>query len=179
MNNFCVEGGLKNPKCYRTQSIDFASEEQIFDILLDVLKSELPPKLNGIKDCEDKPMYIAEEDIDLLPSGKPARFALILNPLSDLAEYQDSLLYRTVEYLFEAILTVENPLARCITWELVRFKNAVEGLIIGTEFAIDGYDSVLIEPRGFSYAVPTGDNGIYRRQGAYRFAVTVTQYRNQ
>jgi hypothetical protein len=177
MDKFCVEGVTVNPKCASFTRFDFQSEEQIFDILLDVLKSELPVRLSNIKDCEDKAMYIAEEDIDLIPSGKSAHFSLILNPLSDLPEYSAEFMHRTVVYNFELILTVQNELARCITWELIRFKNAIEGLILGSEFAIDGYDSVDVEPKGFAYFPPEADGGIFRRQGAYRFAVTVTQYK--
>lgn len=175
--NFCVDGTVLNPKCYTTESIDFQSEEQIFDILLDVLKAELPPRLALLKDCQDKPMHIAEDDIDLLPSGNPAHFSLIVNPLSDAPTYAESLIYRTVVYEFELILTVANEVARCVTWELIRFKNAIEGLIVGSEFAIDGYDTVLVEPRGFQYYPPTIESNIYHRQGSYRFAVTVTQYK--
>lgn len=173
---FCPEGGLTNPKCYKIESIDYASEEQILDILLDILKSELPPRLQVLKDCNDKPMYIAEEAIDIIPLGAQAHLSLILNPLGDVPSYSESLLFRTVRYNFELILTVENQVPACITWELMRFKNAVEGLIVGAEFYIDGYSSVVVEPVGFTYYIPEPlDSGSVRRQGTYRFSVTVTQ----
>lgn len=179
MKNFCVDGSLTNPKCYSTESFDFSSEEQIFDILLDVLKSEVPTRLKQVNGCDDKPMYISEEDIDLIPSGNQnARFSIILNPVGDFPEYSDSLMFRTVIYNFELILAVVNESLGCVTWELLRFKNVIEGLIIGTQFAIDGYNSVLVEPRGFNYIIPEPiAAGTYRRQGAYRFSVTVTQTR--
>jgi hypothetical protein len=41
MNNFCVENVLENPKCETLQAFDFLSEEQIFDILLDILKGRI------------------------------------------------------------------------------------------------------------------------------------------
>lgn len=178
MYNFCSEGEIENPKCYSTESISFPSEEQIFDILLDVLKSELPKALALVKDCQDEPMFISEEDIDLIPSGKESKFSVILNPLSDVPKYSDSLSFREVKYSFELFITASNTLARCVTWELIRFKNAIEGLVVGAEFAIDGYNSVIVEPEGFRYFLPGADSGMYRRQGAYRFSVTVTQYRN-
>lgn len=177
MNNFCTEAGLTNPKCVSVQSYDFSSEEQIFDILLDVLKSELPTRLALIKDCDGKPMYIDEKAIDLLPAAGPHRFEIMLNPLGDIPTYSANLIYRTVVYNFEIVLTVTNTKAECITWELVRFKNVLEGLLIGAEFVIDGYDSVDIEPKGFNYYVPTSDGGSFFRQGSYRFSVTVTQYK--
>lgn len=176
MNEFCTEAGLINPKCYTTTSYDFASEEQIFDILLDVFKSELPPKMLLVKDCQGKPMYIAEADIDLLPSSNNVKFKFILNPLGAIPVYSANLIYRTVEYDFEAILSVGNEVKECVTWELVRFKNAVEGLLVGVEFAIDGYNSVDVELKGFQYLNPQAEPGIYRRSGTYRFSVTVTQY---
>lgn len=175
--NFCADGTLENPKCYKTESYDFASEEQIFDILLDVLKSELPAKLEKVNDCDGNPIRIEEKEIDFIPTVTNARFKLLLNPLGDIPNYIDSFYYRTVEYNFEAILTVNNKRLECVTWELLRFKNAVEGLIIGSEFAIDGYNSVEVAPKGFTYFIPDGDGGLFTRQGAYRFTVTVTQYR--
>ena len=177
MKEFCAEGGLTNPKCYKVENFDFNSEENIFDILLDVFKSELPAKMADILDCQNKPMIIHEEHIDLLPSEGTPRFELILNPFGDIPTYSEALNYREVEYTFELLLTVANQVARCVTWELLRFKNAVESLLIGAEFQIDGYNSVYIEPKGFRYFVPEVDGGNYRRQGAYRFTVTVTQYR--
>lgn len=177
MDKFCVEGVLQNPKCYKTETFDFPSEEQIFDILLDLLKSELPPKLQLLKDCQDKPMFISEKNIDIIPTNETAKFKVLLNPLSDVPNYNDNLNFRTVDYNFELILTVTNQLARCVTWELLRFKNAIEGLIIGAEFAIDGYNSVAVEPKGFQYYVPEQvEEHLYLRQGTYRFTVTVTQY---
>ena len=174
----CVEGSIINPKCTTLETFDFASEEQIFDILLDVLKSELTNRMAQIKDCQDKAMYIAEEDIDLIPSENDPKFSALLNPVSDIPVYGESRFHREVKYTFELILSVKNELARCITWELLRFKNAVEGLIVATEFVIDGYESVEVEPEGFSYFVPETDGAVYRREGSYKFTVTVTQYRN-
>ncbi len=176
MNNFCPEAGLKNPKCYTTASFDFASEEKIFDILLDVFKSELPGKLALIKDCQDKPMYISEEDIDLLPTSNNVKFKFILNPLGAIPTYADNLYSRTVEYDFEIILSVANEIKTCVTWELIRFKNAVEGLLAGVEFAIDGYNGVYTELKGFQYLNPQAEAGVFRRSGTYRFSITVTQY---
>lgn len=176
MNNFCPEAGLQNPKCYTTKSYDFTSEEPIFDILLDVFKAELPPKMLLVNDCQGKPMYIAEQDIDLLPSPNNVKFKLILNPLGAIPTYSASLIGRTVEYDFELILSVANEVRECVTWELIKFKNAVEGLLVGIEFAIDGYDSVDIDLKGFQYLNPQAEAAIYRRSGTYRFSVTVTQY---
>lgn len=178
MNNFCTDGELQNPKCYSVESVDFKSEENIYDILLDILKSELPKRIAEVKDCQDNPMYIAEEDIDLIPSGKSAHFSLLLIPFGDVPEYTESRQLRTVRHTFEALLTVENELLRCVTWELLRFKNVVESLIIGSEIYIDGYDSVFLEPDGFRYFIPDEGGVGYRHQGAYRFSVTVTQHRS-
>lgn len=175
---FCPEAGLLTQKCVSFEAYQFDSEEQIFDILLDVFKSELPPRLALIKDCDGKAMFIDENAIDLLPAQGPHRFELMLNPLGDIPTYSASLGYRTVEYNFEIVMTVTNTRAECITWELLRFKNVVEGLLIGAEFAIDGYNSVDIEPKGFNYYIPNQDGGSYFRQGSYRFSVTVTQYKN-
>lgn len=175
MNTFCPEAGLKNPKCYTTTSYDFISEEKIFDILLDVFKSELPPKMLLLKDCQGKEMYISEEDIDLLPSSNNVKFRVILNPLGAIPKYSTSLRQREVEYDFEVILSVANEVRECVTWELVRFKNAVEGLLVGVEFAIDGYNSVNVDLKGFQYLNPQAEKGVYRRSGTYRFSVTVTQ----
>lgn len=179
MNNFCTDGSLINPKCYTLESFQFDSEEQIFDILLDIFKSELPPRLALAKDCQGKPMYIAEESIDIIPPTTESKFQLILNPLGDIPEYSENLAYRKVEYNFELLITAQNTVAACVTWELVRFKNIVEGLIIGAELAIDGYHSVYITPKGFNYFIPEAMSGAYRRQGSYRFSVTVTQYKIQ
>jgi len=175
MNNFCADG-LKDAQCVTFTAIEYPSEEQIFDILLDVLKSELPTRLSQVKDCEDNYMYISEEDIDLIPSGKASRFAALLNPLGQVPVYDESRVFRTVTHEFELILTAANELARCVTWELLRFKNVVEGLIVGAEFAIDGYNSVEVEVRGFNYYPPGKNDNIFYRHGSYRFAVTVTQY---
>lgn len=176
MQQFCAEGTIDNPKCYTLETFDFVSEESIFDILLDVLKSELPPRLALLKDCDDKPMYISEDNIDLVFGDNSPHFELILNPLSDLPSYTDLRNYRTVEYNFELILTVHNERLKCLTWEMIRFKNAIEGLIIATELAIDGYDTVDIEPKGFNYDIPEQvGNAMYMRQGSYRFTVTIRQ----
>ena len=178
MSKFCVEGSVTNPKCVTLENFDFTSEEQIFDIILDILKSELPPRMALVMDCQNQPMFIAEENIDLIPAGQDARFEVLLNPVSEIPEYTESRESRIVEYTLELILTVHNELAKCITWEMIRFKNAVEGLIIAAELAIDGYESVYIEPKGFSHFVPESDGVVYRKQGSYRFTVTVTQYKN-
>lgn len=175
MNNFCTEAGLKNPKCYTTTSYDFVSEENIFDILLDVLKTELPPRMLLLKDCQGKEMYIAEEDIDLLPTANNVKFKLILNPLGAIPKYSDSRRHREVEYDFEIILSVANEVKACVTWELLRFKNSLEGLLVGVELAIDGYNSVDMDLKGFQYLNPSSEKGVYRRSGTYRFSVTVTQ----
>lgn len=177
MNTFCAEGQTE-AQCYSIETISFNSEERIFDVLLDILKSELPTRLRGVMDCEDKPMVITEDAIDLLPPAKFTRFNVILNPLGDRPTYLESRLMRTVEYQFEAILTASNELARCVTWELIRFKNAVEELIMSADLYIDGYNSAYIQPQGFQYSFPILEEGVYRRQGAYRFSVTVTQNRN-
>lgn len=177
MYNFCADGTTE-AQCYRLETISFNSEEKIFDVLLDILKSELPTRLHAVSDCEDNPMVITEEAIDLLPPAKFSRFNVILNPLADRPTYVDSRLMRTVEYQFEAILTVSNELARCVTWELIRFKNVVEELIMSADLYIDGYNSAFIQPQGFAYSFPVFEEGVYRRQGAYRFSVTVTQNRN-
>ncbi len=174
MNNFCADGTTE-AKCYSIETVSFASEEKIFDVLLDILKSELPTRLSLIKDCEDNPMVIDEDSIDLLPPGKFGHFNVILNPLGDRPTYPENGIFRTVAYNFELVLTVSNELARCVTWELLRFKNVIEELVMSAELYIDGYNSVYIEPAGFSYSFPAEDGGIYRRQGAYRFTVTVTQ----
>lgn len=177
-NGFCTKGNIINPKCYRVETFDFSSEESIFDVLLDVFKSELPDRMRTLKDCNGEPMYIAEKDIDIVPTPEPSHFSLILNPLGDVPDYSANLNFRTVEYNFELILSVFNPLPHCVTWELLKFKNAVEGLLLGTEFVIDGYNSVEVSPKGFTYFIPEADGGLFSRQGAYRFSVTVTQYRN-
>lgn len=176
----CVEGGLINPKCYTFEAINFKSEEQIFDILLDVFKSELPKRLAQVKDCQNKPMIIEESSIGILYPDQVTRFAVVLNPLGDIPSYDDSMQYRDVEYKFDLILTVGNEIADCVTWELLRFKNVVEGLLIGSQLVIDGYQSVDIEPGGFNYLIPTKSNdGVYYRQGSYRFSVTVSQFKEQ
>lgn len=176
MQDFCTEAGLKNPKCYSLETFDFLSEESIFDVLLDVLKSELPARMAALKDCNNEPMYISEENIDIIYSENTPHFEVVLNPLSDIAEYTEPRNFRTVDYNFELILTVHNTDKKCLTWELLRFKNAIEGLIVATEFVIDGYESVLVEPRGFNYYVPEEvGRAVYMRQGSYRFTVTVTQ----
>lgn len=177
MSNICVENTLLNPKCYTLETFDFDSEEQIFDILLDLLKSELPGRLQKIQDCQGNPMYISEEDIDLIPSGKDSKFEIILNPVDAVPVYSENKIYRTVEYNFELIIAVQNEVLRCITWELTRFKNAIEGLIVAAEFVIDGYEAVEVEPKGFSYFEPLQSGGKYLRQGSYKFAVTVRQYK--
>lgn len=179
MQNFCPEGVVENPKFKILETFDFASEESIFDIVLDVLKSELPKKMAELMDCNNNPMYISEEDIDLIPSDHDPHFQLILNPLSDLPSYAETREYRTVDYNFELILTVHNNALKCVTWELIRFKNAIEGLIVATELVIDGYDTVYVEPKGFNYYGPeVAETGAaYRRQGSYRFTVTVRQYK--
>lgn len=177
MNKFCAEGTTE-AKCYNVEPISFSSEEKILDVVLDILKSELPARLNLIKDCEDNPMYISEDSIDILPPESFAHFNIILNPVSDRPNYTENRLMRTVAYNFELILTVSSSLKRCVTWELIRFKNVVEELMMATDLYIDGYNSVDIDPQGFQYTLPTVDSGIFRRQGAYRFAVTVTQVRN-
>jgi hypothetical protein len=177
MDRFCVEAGLENPKCYTLEKFKFQSEEPIFDILLDVFKSELPQDLKQETGCDGKPLFISESSIDIVPSETSARFSLILNPLGDVPTYPESPVYRSVDYNFEFILTVTNDVPNCATWELLKFKNVVESILIGAEFAIDGYDSVYLEPRGFNY-YPTGiddASGKYYRQGAYRFTVTVKQ----
>lgn len=180
MNSFCPKGSITNPKCYSLQTVDFNSEEQIFDILLDVLKSELPPRLKLLMDCSGKPMYIDEDSIDIIPDPeKRPHFEVVLNPLSVVPTYPESKIYRTVECNFEAILSVHNEDPKCLTWELLRFKNVVDSLILATEILIDGYDSVDVEPKDFNYYPPenvTGD--VYIRQGSYRFAVTIRQSKN-
>lgn len=174
----CVEGTLENPKCYKLETFDFDSEEQIFDILLDILKSELPPRMAALKDCQNKPMYISESNIDLMSDiENNPHFEVVLNPIGDIPSYDDVRFSRIVEYSFELFLTVHNELSRCVTWELLRFKNAIEGLIIGAEFVIDGYQTVEIEPRGFDYFPPETDGAVYRKQGSYKFAVIVRQYK--
>lgn len=179
MQDFCLEGVVTNPKCYELKTYDFNSEESIFDILLDLLKSELPKRMASQTDCDGKPMVIAEEDIDIIIGEGTPHFECVLNPLSAIPSYSDNRNYRTVEYEFELMLTVHKEDPKCLTWELLRFKNAVEGLIITAEFAIDGYDTVDVEPRGFDYFVPEQvGKAVYMRQGSYRFAVTVTQYKN-
>jgi len=178
MNKYCIEGSLQNPKCYSIESFDYPSEEQIFDILLDVLKSELPKRMAEVKDCEDKPMFIDEESIDILPPEKWTKFNIILNPVTSAPVYSESLSFRTVTHSFDLILTVANTVKRCVTWELLRFKNVVEGLLIATELYIDGYDSVVVGVESFTYAFPEQDEGRYVRQGVFRFTVTVTQHTN-
>lgn len=177
MDNFCVEGSLTNPKCVTFESFDFPSEERLFEILLDVFKSELPSKMAALIGCDDKPLFITEKAIDLTPPQKEVRFSLVFNPLGDLPVYNQGRNYRTVEYNFELNLQSINKSLRCVTWELIKFKNAVEGLIIGAELAIDGYDSVDLEPKGFAYSLPLVGSGKYFREGAYRFSVTVSQYK--
>lgn len=179
MQEFCPEGTITNPKCYTLETFDFLSEENIFDILLDLLKSELPPRLKQLNDCSGKPMYIHEEDIDIIVGEDTPHFEVVLNPISNLPSYTDNRLHRTVEYNFELILTVHNEDPKCLTWELLRFKNVVEGLIIAVELAIDGYDTVNVEPKGFEYFIPQQvGKAVYMRQGTYRFAVTITQFKN-
>lgn len=177
MYNYCAEGQT-DAKCYSFEVVDFQSEEQIFDILLDILKSQLPPRMAAIKDCQDKPMFIPEDAIDLYPPEKVTKFSAILNPLGDSSVYTESRMMRNVDYNFELILTVQSELKRCVTWELLRFKNVVETLIMSTELYIDGYNSAYITPRGFVYSVTEQNNNVFRRQGAYRFAVSVTQTKN-
>lgn len=179
MDKFCVDGASE-AKCYTLQTIDFSSEEQILDVLLDILKSELPSRVSKIKDCEDNPFFISEEAIDILPPEKWTHLNIILNPMTDKPTYLDeNKQLRSVTYNFEIILTVSNALKRCVTWELIRFKNVVEGLIMAAELYIDGYNSVYIEPTGFQWFIPTSEDGVVRRQGAYRFSVTVTQMQNR
>lgn len=176
MQDFCPEGKLTNPKCYTLETFDFVSEESIFDIILDVLKSELPARMAQVKDCNNQPMYISEENIDIIFGDNTPHFEVVLNPLSDIPEYSEPRNYRTVDYNFELILTVHNQDKKCLTWELLRFKNVIEGLIVATEFVIDGYESVIVEPRGFNYYVPEEvGRAVYMRQGSYRFTVTITQ----
>lgn len=179
MSKFCVDGSVTNPKCYTINDYasKFASEEQILDTLLDVLKSTLPGNLREVNDCQNKPIVINEESIDLRPPLEAVRFHLTLNPLGDVPNYPEHKVHRTVEYNFELILTVGNENLDCVTWELIRFKNAVESLLISVELLIDGYDGVYLEPKGFNYFPIGEDKGAYFRQGAYRFSVTVTQYK--
>jgi hypothetical protein len=180
MNNFCPEGTYTNPKCVNFESFDFDSEEQIFDILLDVFKSELPPRLAKLKDCADKPMRIAEEAIGTLPPQRTNKYYVVLNPLGDIPKYPESKIYREVEYNFELLISVSSKQVECTLWELIRLKNTIEGIVVGAEFAIDGYQTVYIEPRGFNYFPPERqDSGYYNRDGSYRFTVTVTQYKKQ
>jgi hypothetical protein len=179
MQEFCPEGKITNPKCYTLETIDFLSEENIFDILLDFLKSELPPRLKLLTDCSGKPMYIHEEDIDLVMSDREPHFEVILNPISVRPTYTDNRIHRTVEYDFDLILTVHNEDTKCLTWELLRLKNVVEGLIVAVELVIDGYNAVDVEPKGFEYFLPEQvGKTVYMRQGTYRFTVTVIQYKN-
>lgn len=176
MSNFCFDGVLLNPKCYKLETFDFSSEESIFEILLDLLKSELPAKMANQTDCSGKAMYIAEKDIDIITGEGTPHFECVLNPLSANPSYTENRVYRTVEYNFELILTVHNENPQCLTWELLRFKNAVEGLVITAELVIDGYNSVDIELKGFEYFIPEQvGKAVYMRQGSYRFAVTVSQ----
>ena len=177
MDKFCVQGELTNPRCVTFQAYDFDSGEQIVDILLDSLKSELPKRMAALRGCDNKPMILLEDKISIIPVYEPARFSVVLNPLNSLPKYSESLHFREVKHGFELILTVENTNAECVTWELMRFQNAVEGLIVGAEFAIDGYNSVMVEPDSFNYFIPEEGAGIFRRQGAYRFSVTTTQTR--
>jgi hypothetical protein len=180
MDKFCVEGTITNPNCskYKVETFDFLSEEQIFDTLLDVFKSELPPRMLKIQDCQNKPMFIAEDSIDILLPEKWDKFSVILNPVSATPTYAESLSYRKVDHSFDLIITVTNTVKRCVTWELLRFKNVVEGLLIATELYIDGYDSAVLEVNNFTYLFPEEDNGVYTRQGVFRFTVTVTQHTN-
>jgi hypothetical protein len=177
MQNFCTEGAITNPKCYKLETIKFKSEEGIFDIVLDLLKSELPGRMAEVMDCSDKPMYIAEENIDIIPASNEPHFELVLNPLSDLPKYTENRIFRTVNYNFELILTVHNENPNCLTWELLRFKNVVEELMLAVEFVIDGYNAVDVEQGGFNYYVPENSeqSAVYRRQGTYRFTVTISQ----
>lgn len=176
MSNFCVESELTNPKCYTIQPIEFDSEENILDILLDVLKSELPARLGQVLGCDNRPLYINEDDIDLVYPEKEARFIVVLTPISETPEYSENLHYRTNEYVFEAKLYVVHTSRKCLTWEFIRFKNVVDGLLLGTDLLIDNYNSVAVIPRGFRWTPVLGDNnGSYRREGAYRFSVTVSQ----
>lgn len=177
MDNFCVKGEQLDKKCYELETFDFESEEKIFDILLDLLKSELPGRMAQLKDCDNNPMYISEDAIDIIPSRTTGKFELILNPLSAEPAYAESRTYRTVAYGFELLMSVSSPQPACSTWELLRFKNAVEGLLVAAEFAIDGYSSVDMELNSFTYFIPEEDGrSVYRRSGSYRFTVTVTQY---
>lgn len=179
MDRFCADG-VTEAKCYTLETIDFSSEEQILDVLLDILKSELPARLAKVKDCEDNPFYISEDAIDINPPEKFTHLNVILNPMTDRPTYLDeNKQLRNVTYNFEIILTVSNVLKRCVTWELIRFKNVVEGLVMAAELHIDGYNSVFIEPLGFQWFIPTSEEGVVRRQGAYRFSVTVTQMQNR
>jgi hypothetical protein len=177
IDKFCVEGTITNPDCtkYKVETFDFLSEEQIFDTILDILKSELPPRLAQIKDCQDKPMIITEDSIDLLPPEKWSKYSIILNPVSSNPTYSENLSYRTVVHGFDLILTVASPIKRCVTWELLRFKNVVEALLVATSLYIDGYNSADVEMESFTYAFPDQDEGKYVRQGIIRFTVTVTQ----
>lgn len=178
MDNFCIDGSVLNPKCYKVQTFDFSSEEQIFDILLDIFKSELPTRMQQVLDCNDKPMFIAEDAIDILPPEKLSKFEVILNPVNSVPTYAESLSFRTVEHSFDLILTVRTQKKRCLTWELLRFKNVVEGILIATDLYIDGYDSAVIDVKSFTYAFPDEDGGKFVRQGVFRFTVTVTQHTN-
>jgi hypothetical protein len=179
MYEFCTDGS-QEAQCYTLETINFSSEEKIFDILLDILKSELPGRIAQVKDCEDNYFFMSEEAIDILPSDKLTHLNVILNPIQDKPTYLDeNKQLRTVTYNFEAILTVSNALKRCVTWELIRFKNVVEELIMAAELHIDGYNSVYIEPQGFQWFIPTPEDGVVRRSGAYRFSVTVTQMQNR
>lgn len=180
MNTFCPEGSITNPKCYTLETNEFDSEEQIFDILLDVLKSELPAKMALLTDCSNKPMYISEDNIDIVPDiTRDPHFEVTLNPLSATPKYPSDLKNcRDVVCEFELILTVHNELPKCLTWELLRFKNAVDSLIRATELVIDGYDTVYVEEKGFTYYLPEQiESAMYMRQGSYRFAVTITQFK--
>jgi hypothetical protein len=179
MYNFCVDGEHE-AKCYSITDINFRSEEYILDVLLDLLKSELPSRIAQVKDCEDNYMFISEDAIDILPPKQQTHLSVILNPLGEQPTYyDDGKFLREVKYNFEAILAVSNPLDRCVTWELIRFKNVVDSLILAAELYIDGYTSVYLEPTGFQWSIPTQEEGIWRRRGAYRFSVTVTQAQNQ
>ena len=179
MTNFCADGAVTNPKCYKISDYAprFVSEEYILDTLLDIFKSELPNNLKKIKDCQNNPMVISEDSIGLHPPLEVGRFQLVINPLGDIPTYPEHKINRSVEYNFELILTVGNEVLECVNWELIRFKNEVESLLNSVEFLIDSYDSIYLEPRGFNYYPIGGKNGVYYRQGAYRFSVTVSQYK--
>lgn len=178
-SKICVEGALLNPKCVNFKTFEFDSEEQLFEILLDVLKSQLPGKLAEVNGCDGKPLWISEDAIDTIPPSKQVALSIIFDPLGDVPKYSENLEYREVTYDFELTLTVTNKKPNCVTWELVKFKNKVEELLVGAEFAVDGYNSVMLEPKGFTYSQIFPDGSAkFVREGQYRFSVTVTQFKN-